>query len=964
MVNIAILYTNEHPPKFDKHNYQAKIPENAKLDSIVCSVHAQDVDKNKIEYSIHNNHELPFFIEKHKGDIKVNGRIDYELHSKYLIEVIASDGNYSDHASVEVNVVNLIDRAPYFEYNKYTFRIKIPNDVYIGKVKAIDVENTGSIKYALKFNNSNDSKLFCVSQTGVLHICPAALHSFSNTSNTSTNLKASNYDDALFGSNDYAFNVSVSIYSSDLRVELENHAECKIQLEHTRLIAETNNSSRILSNNNQTQPFMLYPTFLNEHMLKDKASIYLFVGVIAGSILLVVVFMAALIWSRCKTEDSKSKQSIIGSRSSYSQNEYDKTISNSIKGAYKTPLCFFSSFNSKVNKAKNPKVNISSYSGSSIDCDGPNCYNSSSENSSGISCLSVCTSTFNQKGVDAKQLESSKNRRSESLKLKSTPLYYLQWEEKNGENGILYETCRPSSFGDNVDNRSPISKITLLSDYMDSEAHLVKSITITSKNNAETDVLTSSTSTLKTRETPVKLENFQINQTNEFLKSQDMSKCFNNQQIKNINQVYKELESEIKSTKDTKFKLPKENKEEFYSVVQKAKVNKPNAPRLQTFYSSPDEKLPSPINSSGFKRTFHVGKRNPESNRSSTGLNEFTNLGFNQHEPLSLNSETNFDNQLTRTDRSLYEEMRHVEEIGDDGDVSLSVDNPTPRQACEPSANSLKHKSFQNHLNMCNSSLVRLVNIMQNNPKDDSSGNYLNNEWIGGGENAYENPNHSFLSAEPVENASNDYYNSVQSRNDEVGFTWNRNVHDRNKSVARAFKFLNSKPPHGFRDKIQSNKTKLKSKLCTNTTLKLSNTFCVRKELTNSLFNPNSKNDFYGKNTITKNNIINVKIDTNEDDHLNEANSYYNDQDLCDSLRKNEKTKNLFNLISPEKLVNLVNRKNNLLNENSLTSFATTTNNYNFVYDQDPSMSTSGVSSIKNQFGVESDSFISSSNIK
>lgn len=215
---------------FDAKLYETSIYENVKPDSFVCVVHATDTDNNRIEYSILNNHESPFLVDKYTGVIKVDGRLDYEMKSKYVIEVLAKDTNFTDKTLVKINILNLIDKAPTFEYNYYNFKIKIPYDVYIGQIKATDVENTGKMTYTIKFNNINDSKLFCITQTGTIFICSSII---SPSSDLRQSNSISSLDDILaqFKHDEYKFNVSVNIYSDDLNTELENSVECKIQIE-------------------------------------------------------------------------------------------------------------------------------------------------------------------------------------------------------------------------------------------------------------------------------------------------------------------------------------------------------------------------------------------------------------------------------------------------------------------------------------------------------------------------------------------------------------------------------------------------------------------------------------------------------------------------------------------------------------------------------------------------------------
>lgn len=74
-----------------------------------------------------------------------------------------------------MQIKNVIDKAPYFEYNYYSFKIKVPYDVYIGQIRAMDVEHTGNLTYALEFADATDARLFCIMQTGTIYICASLL---------------------------------------------------------------------------------------------------------------------------------------------------------------------------------------------------------------------------------------------------------------------------------------------------------------------------------------------------------------------------------------------------------------------------------------------------------------------------------------------------------------------------------------------------------------------------------------------------------------------------------------------------------------------------------------------------------------------------------------------------------------------------------------------------------------------
>lgn len=197
LVNIKLAETNTRPPVFDSSIYTVSLFENSPMDTLVVRVHATDADANRLTYLIDPDSEssastinrnsssspssFPFRLDKHTGEMRVNGRLDYEMKSDYTLDVLARDLNFTARARVRVQVKNVVDKAPYFEYNYYSFKIKVPYDVYIGQIRAIDVEHTGNLTYSIEFERENDSRLFCIMQTGTIYVCasllvPATLH--------------------------------------------------------------------------------------------------------------------------------------------------------------------------------------------------------------------------------------------------------------------------------------------------------------------------------------------------------------------------------------------------------------------------------------------------------------------------------------------------------------------------------------------------------------------------------------------------------------------------------------------------------------------------------------------------------------------------------------------------------------------------------------------------------------------
>lgn len=103
LINIKLIELNSHPPQFDAPLYSASLFENSPIDTLVVRIRATDPDENRLMYSIDeslNSATLPFHLDKYTGEMRVNGRLDYEMKSEYLIDVSVRDLNFTDRSQV------------------------------------------------------------------------------------------------------------------------------------------------------------------------------------------------------------------------------------------------------------------------------------------------------------------------------------------------------------------------------------------------------------------------------------------------------------------------------------------------------------------------------------------------------------------------------------------------------------------------------------------------------------------------------------------------------------------------------------------------------------------------------------------------------------------------------------------------------------------------------------------------
>ncbi|NWJ08665.1 PCDGM protein, partial [Crypturellus undulatus] len=121
-ITIQVLDANDNHPVFDKPSYGARLVENSPVGTLVVKLNATDVDEGPngdIRYSLssHNSAALRqmFAIDEQTGEIRVQGKLDFEEATVYEIEVEAKDmgsPTMEEHCSVVVEIIDVNDNAP------------------------------------------------------------------------------------------------------------------------------------------------------------------------------------------------------------------------------------------------------------------------------------------------------------------------------------------------------------------------------------------------------------------------------------------------------------------------------------------------------------------------------------------------------------------------------------------------------------------------------------------------------------------------------------------------------------------------------------------------------------------------------------------------------------------------------------------------------------------------------------
>ncbi|XP_020766113.2 protocadherin alpha-10 isoform X8 [Odocoileus virginianus] len=141
-INITVLDANDNAPVFDKAVHRIKLLENARNGTLVIRLNASDLDEGSnghILYSfatdVSTNKEASFRIDSNSGEIRVNGKIDFEETKLWKLQIEAVDkGNppMFGHCTVLIEVLDINDNAP--ELLVTSLLLSIPEDAPLGTV--------------------------------------------------------------------------------------------------------------------------------------------------------------------------------------------------------------------------------------------------------------------------------------------------------------------------------------------------------------------------------------------------------------------------------------------------------------------------------------------------------------------------------------------------------------------------------------------------------------------------------------------------------------------------------------------------------------------------------------------------------------------------------------------------------------------------------------------------------------
>ncbi|XP_077042744.1 protocadherin alpha-2-like isoform X12 [Agelaius phoeniceus] len=142
---ISVLDANDNPPQFNQSVYKVKALEGSELGTLLVTLSATDPDEginSDIIYlfsrRVSTKVKEMFTIDENKGEIRLQGKLDYEEINSYEIPVEARDKGsppLSGHCKVVLEVLDVNDNAP--EVWVTSLSVPVAEDASVGTVVAL-----------------------------------------------------------------------------------------------------------------------------------------------------------------------------------------------------------------------------------------------------------------------------------------------------------------------------------------------------------------------------------------------------------------------------------------------------------------------------------------------------------------------------------------------------------------------------------------------------------------------------------------------------------------------------------------------------------------------------------------------------------------------------------------------------------------------------------------------------------
>ncbi|XP_061786087.1 protocadherin beta-16-like [Nerophis lumbriciformis] len=163
VIHVTVLDANDNVPVFSQTVYEASLPENSPLDTLVITVSASDADEglnSEITYAfdhVSDDNINVFTLHPKTGDVRVAGVVDYEKMSSYEMQISAKDGlGLVSYSTLIVDLTDVNDNTPIIQLKSPSITVQENvspgTEVGIINVQDRDSEQNGQVLCSLQHN--------------------------------------------------------------------------------------------------------------------------------------------------------------------------------------------------------------------------------------------------------------------------------------------------------------------------------------------------------------------------------------------------------------------------------------------------------------------------------------------------------------------------------------------------------------------------------------------------------------------------------------------------------------------------------------------------------------------------------------------------------------------------------------------------------------------------------------------
>uniref|UniRef100_A0A3B5QIL2 Cadherin domain-containing protein n=1 Tax=Xiphophorus maculatus TaxID=8083 RepID=A0A3B5QIL2_XIPMA len=163
LIHVTVLDANDNAPVFSQAVYEASLPENSPIGTVVITVSATDADEGvngDVTYDfghVSENVKKVFGLDHKTGELKLISEIDFETVPTYDLRIKAKDGlGLSSYTKVTVHVTDVNDNSPVIYVkslaNQVPENVSPGTEVGIINVQDVDSDNSQNVRCSIQEN--------------------------------------------------------------------------------------------------------------------------------------------------------------------------------------------------------------------------------------------------------------------------------------------------------------------------------------------------------------------------------------------------------------------------------------------------------------------------------------------------------------------------------------------------------------------------------------------------------------------------------------------------------------------------------------------------------------------------------------------------------------------------------------------------------------------------------------------